>query len=100
MARMGRLLGALALGGVLLLSPSAGDTALAATAPPAPAAATATVAQDEPTAPPGPDLDGGRSAAEDKQRLVIGIAGIALIAAVLLSRKARKRPVFSFKWKR
>ena len=96
MARMGRLLAVLTLGGVLLFSPAAGGAAPAEAAP----APTAVVAQAEPSAPPGPDLNGDRqSAAEDKQRLVTGIAGIVLIAAVLLSRKARKRPVFCFKWK-
>lgn len=99
MARMGRLLAVLTLGGVLLLSPAAGGNAVAVTAQ-APAAATVLVAQ-EPTAPPGPDLNGDQqSAAEDKQRLLIGIGGFVLIAAVLLSRKARKRPILSFKWKR
>ncbi|GAB2648639.1 hypothetical protein GCM10027271_02720 [Saccharopolyspora gloriosae] len=99
MARMGRLLAVLTLGGVLLLSPAAGGTAVAATEQ-APVAATALVAQ-EPTAPPGPDLNGDQqSAFDDKQRLAVGIGGFVLIAAVLFSRKARKRPILSFKWKR
>ncbi|MEU6130257.1 hypothetical protein ABZ805_13890 [Saccharopolyspora sp. NPDC047091] len=96
MARMGRLLAVLTLGGVLLFSPAAGGAAPAEAAA-APVATAAVLAQ----APPGPDLTGDRqNAAEDKQRLMTGIAGMVLIAAVLLSRKARKRPVFSFKWKR
>ncbi|WP_243792031.1 hypothetical protein [Saccharopolyspora gloriosae] len=99
MARMGRLLAVLTLGGVLLFSPATGGTAVAASAQ-APAAATTLLAQD-PSAPPGPDLNGDQqSALQDKQRLVTGIGGFVLIAAVFLSRKARKRPILSFKWKK
>ncbi|MBE9375168.1 hypothetical protein IQ251_12015 [Saccharopolyspora sp. HNM0983] len=36
----------------------------------------------------------------DRQRFTFGIAGIVLIGAVLLSRKARKKPVLFMEWKK
>ncbi|MEV0702051.1 hypothetical protein AB0I53_29635 [Saccharopolyspora sp. NPDC050389] len=91
MWRTGRVLAGLAIALFLLLAPpalAAGETA-------SPGAPVVVLAQDPGQAPPP-----AQPAAYDKQRLAIGATGVALIALVLLSRKARKKPVFFVKWKK
>lgn len=94
MGRMGRALAALTIGCFLLLAPVA-----AADTPSAPSESV--LAQQ---APPGPDLqqqpDSGQSKPPNQQELVTGLAGVALIALVFLSRKVRKKPVLFVQWKK
>ncbi|MEU5849500.1 hypothetical protein [Saccharopolyspora shandongensis] len=89
MWRTGRVLAGLAIALFLLLAPPA--LAAGETAPPG--APVVVLAQD-PGQPPAPPP------AYDKQRLAIGATGVVLIALVLLSRKARKKPVLFVTWKK
>lgn len=98
MGRMSRLLAGLALGGLLVFTP-AGPAELVQPAAQAQPAVAATALELPAQAPPGPDLTGDDQQLQGKQRIAIGIAGVVLIALVLLSRKARKKPMFGFKWK-
>ncbi|MEV5538785.1 hypothetical protein AB0L13_18165 [Saccharopolyspora shandongensis] len=92
MWRTGRVLAGLAIALFLLLAPPA----LAAGETPPSGAPVVVLAQDpgQPPAPPAPPP------AYDKQRLAIGATGVVLIALVLLSRKARKKPVLFVTWKK
>lgn len=102
MGRMGRLLAGLALGGMLVFSPASPavlDAPAAQAQSSVQAQASAPALELPAQAPPGPDLTGDDQQSQGKQRIVKGLCGVALIALVLLSRKARKKPVFAFKWK-
>ncbi|WP_461142902.1 hypothetical protein [Salinifilum aidingensis] len=51
-------------------------------------------------APPGPGRDSGATERRSRQDIAIGVGGVALIGLVLLSRRARKKPVLFVKWKK
>ncbi|MHA6802388.1 hypothetical protein [Salinifilum ghardaiensis] len=51
-------------------------------------------------APPGPGRDSGATEQRSRQDIAIGVGGVALIGLVLLSRRARKKPVLFVKWKK
>ncbi|MGP4015570.1 hypothetical protein [Saccharopolyspora sp. 5N708] len=87
MWRTGRVLAGLAIALFLLLTPPAAASGTADTS-------IAVVAQQPTPNPPAqPPVD-------ERQRFAIGIAGVVLIGLVLLSRKARKKPVFFVKRKK
>ncbi|WP_263249465.1 hypothetical protein [Saccharopolyspora rosea] len=86
MGRTGRVLSGLLIGMFLVFAPPAAASA--------PAPATTVVAQ-----PPAQD-PGSEQQLTPRQRVAIGVTGIVLIAAVLGSRRARKKPVFFVKWKK
>ena len=94
MRRTVHLLTILAFGWALLLAPA--GVAGAEAASPSGAVASATVLAQ---APDQQDQNSGQQIPE-RQRVVIGIAGLALIGAVLGTRKARKKPVLLVSWKR
>ena len=95
MRRIGRLLAGVAIGLSLLFTPPA--LALADTAPvPTTAPETALVAQQPAPAQPQDE----ESPAERDQRTVMGVAGLVLIGAVLLTRRVRKKPVLFVEWKK
>ncbi|MFC7341421.1 hypothetical protein [Saccharopolyspora griseoalba] len=89
MRRIGRLLAGVAIGLSLLFTPPA--AALAEAAP-----VTAVVAQQP--APEQPAQE--ETPAERKQRTAMGVAGLVLIGAVLLTRRMRKKPVLFVEWKK
>ncbi|GAA2338908.1 hypothetical protein GCM10009854_14110 [Saccharopolyspora halophila] len=90
MRRIGRLLAGVAIGLSLLFTP----VAPAASAEPAPAAVV--VAQQ-----PAPGQQpGGETPAERERRTILGVAGLVLIGAVLVSRRLRKKPVLFVEWKK
>lgn len=94
MRRIGRLLAGVAIGLSLLFTPSAA-VALAETAP-ATAHAAAQVAQQPAPAQPQDE----ETPAERDQRTAMGVAGLVIIGAVLLTRRVRKKPVLFVEWKK
>ena len=90
MRRIGRLLAGVAIGLSLLFTPPAA-AALAETAP----AATAVARQPAPAQPKNEETP-----AERDQRTAMGVAGLVIIGAVLLTRRARKKPVLFVEWKK
>ncbi|MCI2419067.1 hypothetical protein MOQ72_16605 [Saccharopolyspora sp. K220] len=87
MWRTGRVLAGLAIALFLLLTPPAVASGAVDTA------VEVVAQQPNPTPPAQP-------AADERQRLAIGVTGVVLIGLVLLSRKARKKPVFFVKRKK
>jgi hypothetical protein len=88
MRRIGRLLAGVAIGLSLLFTPPA--VALAEAAP------TMVVAQQS-----APDQSAQtETPAERKERTAMGVAGLVLIGAVLLTRRMRKKPVLFVEWKK
>lgn len=99
MRRTGHALTILALGWALLLAP-AGLLAPAVAEPASPSAPVASeTAAVLAQAPDQQNPESGQQLPEG-QRFAIGIAGVALIALVLGSRKARKKPILLASWKR
>ncbi|MDA3625779.1 hypothetical protein [Saccharopolyspora oryzae] len=91
MWRTGRVLAGLAIALSLFLAPTAVASAGEAVAPPQ----VVVLAQDQPPAPPAED-----PGVDTRQRMAIGIGGLVLIGAVLLSRRLRKKPVLFVTWKK
>ncbi|GAA4861751.1 hypothetical protein [Saccharopolyspora cebuensis] len=91
MGRTGRVLAGLVMALALVGAPAT------AMAEPAAVSGVAVLAQapppEPPPAEPAPDQQGPGQQGPG-QNTAIGIAGLVLIAAVLLSRKARKKPVW------
>jgi hypothetical protein len=99
MRRTVSALAILALGWFLVFAPTAVAGAEAA----APAQASFVLAQQPPSAPPGPELTPPgeqESPAAQRQRYMVGSAGVVLIGLVLLSRRLRGKPVLGVKWKK
>lgn len=96
MRRTGHALTILAFGWALLLAPAGAAVAEPASPSAAVASGTAAVLVQ---APDQQNPDSGRQLPEG-QRFAVGIAGVALIALVLGSRKARKKPILLASWKR
>lgn len=96
MRRTGHALTILAFGWALLLAPAGAAVAEPASSSAAVASGTAAVLVQ---APDQQKPDSGRQLPEG-QRFAVGIAGVALIALVLGSRKARKKPILLASWKR
>ncbi|GAA4620208.1 hypothetical protein [Saccharopolyspora hordei] len=93
MWRTGRVLAGLAMVLSVVLAPPA----LAAEEPAAPPS-TLVVAQEAPPAPPAEPAPGEGMSPD--QRMAIGVTGLVLIGAVLLSRRLRKKPVLFVEWKK
>ncbi|MGW1680734.1 hypothetical protein [Saccharopolyspora sp. NPDC002376] len=94
MWRTGRVLAGLAIALSLFLAPAAVASAEGGVAPPQ----TVMLTQNEPPAPPAPPAED--AGADARQRMAIGIGGLVLIGAVLLSRRLRKKPVLFVTWKK
>ncbi|TDD84142.1 hypothetical protein E1202_24105 [Saccharopolyspora karakumensis] len=94
MWRIGRLLAGLAIALSLLFTPWA---AAGPAAGQAEVAQVAVVAQQPTPESPAPERE---TQAERNQRTAMGVAGVVLIGLVLLSRKARKKPMLFFEKKK
>ncbi len=95
MSRIGRVLAVLVVGWVVLFAPA---TAVASEFSASADAGTRSggpveVLAQQPAQQPAEQLP-------ERQRFAIGVTGVVLIGAVLLSRKMRKKPVFWIQWKK